>query len=93
MKRGLKSVCSGVREQKSGKEFDVGCRSSLSQLYNDGILCCTILLMAQSESKDCCVELNVVSLNGQASPHLNQRLCIMVVNGTSNRAGRMCTCV
>ena len=38
------------------KVLGVGCRSVVSQLYNDGTLCCTIALMPQSESKGCCVE-------------------------------------
>lgn len=52
------------------KVFGVGCRSVLSQLYNDGILCCTILFMP-SQSKHCCVELDVVSLDGQTTPRLD----------------------
>jgi hypothetical protein len=53
------------------KVFGVGCRSVLSQLYNDGILCCTILIMPQSQSKHCCVELDVVSPEGQTIPRLD----------------------
>ena len=74
------------------KVFGVGCRSVLSQLYNDGILCCTILFMHRlnqntvaSSSMSCLsMDRHLVSI---------QRLGIIVVNDTSMDAGRICTCV